>query len=80
MLLKKGASVHQRNNAGRTPLFLSANAELDEHVILLKQSGAHLHADEVSVARLHAQSSDVWSIAGVTSFQQERQDGQDSRG
>lgn len=59
MLLRKGASVHMRNNAGQTPLFLSANTELDEHVFLLKESGAHLHADEVRIARLHAQSSDV---------------------
>ena len=63
----KGASVHLRNNIGRTPLFLSAAAGLGEQVSLLKRSGAHLHADELSNARLHAQSSpDIWSVAGLT--------------
>lgn len=67
ILLRKGASVHLRNNTGRTPLFLSANAGLDEHVFLLKKSGAHLHADELGIAKLHAQSSpDIWNMAGVT--------------
>ncbi|CAD6588776.1 MAG: hypothetical protein ASARMPREDX12_003491 [Alectoria sarmentosa] len=68
ILLTKGASVHKRNNAGRTPLFLSANAGLDKQVSLLHRSGAHLHADELSIARLHAQMCpDVWSMAGVMS-------------
>ncbi|CAF9915253.1 hypothetical protein IMSHALPRED_002385 [Imshaugia aleurites] len=69
ILLTKGASVHLRNKTGRTPMFLSADAGLDEHVSLLKQSGAHLHANEMGIARLHAQvrSPDVWSMAGVTS-------------
>lgn len=67
ILLTKGASVHLRNNTGRTPLFLSASAGLNEYVFLLKRSGAHLHADELSIARLHHQRSpDVWSMAGVT--------------
>lgn len=66
MLLTKGASVHMRNCTGRTPLFLSANAGLTEHVSLLRMSGAHLHADELSIAGLHAQRSpDVWRMAGV---------------
>ena len=68
ILLIRGASVHIRNNAGRTPLFLSANTGLEGHVSLLKRSGAHIHTDEVSIAKLHAQRSpDLWSMAGVTS-------------
>ena len=67
MLLTKGASVHLRNNTGRTPLFLSANAGLKEHVFLLKSSGAHLHADESMFARFYAQNSpEIWSMAGLT--------------
>lgn len=45
-LLTKGASVHIRNKAGRTPLFLAANAGLPDHVALLVKSGAHFHAEE----------------------------------
>ena len=67
MLLTEGASVHLRNNTGRTPLFLSANAGLKEHVSLLKRSGAHLHADELIFAKFHAQHSpEIWSMAGLT--------------
>ena len=67
MLLTEGAPVHLRNNTGRTPLFLSANAGLKEHVFLLRRSGAHLHADELNSARFHAQNSEeIWSMAGLT--------------
>ncbi|KAI5310572.1 hypothetical protein KEM55_005227 [Ascosphaera atra] len=70
--LTHGGSVHRRNRAGRTPLFLAANAGLEEHVILLRKSGAHLHADERGVASLHAKKAEsskltdvarVWNIA-----------------
>ena len=65
-LLTKGASVHLRNNTGRTPLFLAANADLVEHVSLLRESGAHLHAEEIRTAKLHAQNArDVWRAAGI---------------
>ncbi|KAI4211875.1 MAG: hypothetical protein LQ351_005366 [Letrouitia transgressa] len=65
-LLLRGASVHIRNQAGRTPLFLAANAGLVDHVRLLQASGAHLHADELSTAKLHAQRNPtVWRLAGV---------------
>ena len=66
MLLLKGASVHIRNKAGRTPLFLAANAGLVEHVFLLRQSGAHLHAEELDNARLNSQRHPAtWQAAGV---------------
>lgn len=45
-LLLMGASVHVRNKARNTPLFLAENIGFEEHVKLLKKSGAHLHADE----------------------------------
>lgn len=65
MLLLKGASVHLRNKSGRTPLFLAAHAELTEHVLLLRESGAHLHADELNTAKLHAQHHpSIWRAAG----------------
>lgn len=58
--------MHLRNYAGRTPLFLAANAGLPDHVRLLRESGAHLHADEHGVAELHARRRpEVWALAGV---------------
>ncbi|KAK2861088.1 hypothetical protein FQN49_004552 [Arthroderma sp. PD_2] len=64
--LLHGSSVHLRNNTGKTPLFLSANAGLVDHVELLRRSGAHLHADELPVAELHAKRKpDIWALAGV---------------
>lgn len=50
--LKRGASVHLRNRDGRTPLFVAAKAGRIGNVRLLKESGAHLHADEMEVAKL----------------------------
>lgn len=66
MLLTNGGSVHVRNKAGRTPLFLAAKAGLVEHVRLLRASGAHLHSNEIDTARLHARRQPlVWQDAGV---------------
>ena len=66
LLLLQGASVHIRNKAGRTPLFLASNAGLKDHLALLRRSGAHLHADELETARLHAQRDDsIWRAAGM---------------
>ncbi|OAL29527.1 hypothetical protein AYO20_09167 [Fonsecaea nubica] len=67
-LLSLGASVHLRNHtgSGRTPLFLAANAGLLPHVMLLRQAGGHLHAEELETARLHAsQRPEVWKQAGL---------------
>ena len=51
---------------GRTPLFLAANARKWEQVALLRQSGAHLHPDEIATARLHAQAAPhIWEAAGI---------------
>ena len=67
ILLLKGASVHIRNKGGRTPLFLAANADLHEHVVLLRQSGAHIHADELETAKLHSRGKHAatWQLAGM---------------
>ncbi|KAK5033221.1 hypothetical protein LTS07_003522 [Exophiala sideris] len=65
-LLGLGASVHIRNNASRTPLFLAANAGLIPHVMLLRQAGAHLHQEELPTASLHAsQRPEAWKQAGL---------------
>ncbi|KEF54555.1 L-asparaginase [Exophiala aquamarina CBS 119918] len=67
-LLSLGASVHLRNHtgSGRTPLFLAANAGLLPHVMLLRQAGAHLHAEELETARLHAgQRPEIWLATGL---------------
>jgi 60kDa lysophospholipase len=45
-LLLRGASVHARNKARNTPLFLAEKVGFREHVELLEKSGAHLHAEE----------------------------------
>ncbi|KAI5281552.1 hypothetical protein KEM52_003881, partial [Ascosphaera acerosa] len=52
--LTHGSSVHRRNLAGRTPLYIAASFGLEEQVRLLRQSGAHLHAEERRIAMLHA--------------------------
>lgn len=65
-LLLQGGSVHLRNHNGRTPLFLAANAGLFEHILLLRQSGAHLHSDELPAAELLAQRRPgIWGLAGI---------------
>lgn len=51
-LLLKGASVHVRNKARNTPLFLAENIGFKEHVELLKKSGAHLHAEETEEKKM----------------------------
>ncbi|KAL6722127.1 hypothetical protein ACLMJK_001233 [Lecanora helva] len=64
MLLTNGASVHLRNRAGRTPLFVAALAQLADHVAVLKQAGAHLSAEELAAARLQAKTApNIWHVA-----------------
>ena len=50
--LTQGASVHLRNMDGHTPLYLAADAGFLDNVILLRESGAHLHAEEIDIASL----------------------------
>ena len=64
--------MHRRNNAGRTPLFLATNAGRSEHVLLLRQSGAHLHVDERGIAQLYARERpEIWRLAGVEALNRE---------
>ncbi|KAJ5176883.1 L-asparaginase 1 [Penicillium canariense] len=78
-LLSHGGSVHLRNRNGRTPLFLAANAGLSEHTLLLRQSGAHLHADERPAAELLARRRPgIWSLAGL--YPREQDEGDQSAG
>ncbi|KAI9830023.1 MAG: hypothetical protein M1819_005853 [Sarea resinae] len=68
--LSQGASVHLRNGNGHTPLFLAAAAGRAENVKLLRHSGAHLHAEEVEMARRLSGGATgaaraVWEAAGV---------------
>jgi lysophospholipase len=64
--LSQGASVHLRNRSGHTPLYLAAAAGLKDHVLVLREAGAHLHSDEMAAAELHASEGDgsasVWSL------------------
>jgi lysophospholipase len=46
-LLERGASVHERNRANNSPLFLASLSGRDEVAQLLKQAGAHLSVEEV---------------------------------
>jgi len=46
-LLKRGASVHVRNRASNTPLFLAGQVKDMGAVGLLREVGAHLHVEEV---------------------------------
>ncbi|RYP56824.1 hypothetical protein DL771_011599 [Monosporascus sp. 5C6A] len=50
-LLVRGASVHARNRANNTPLFLAQQAGNAECVALLKEAGAVLWEDEVATAK-----------------------------
>ncbi|CCX34481.1 asparaginase-domain-containing protein [Pyronema domesticum] len=69
--LGQGASVHIRNREGHTPMFLAAEAGREEHVKLLKKSGAHLHAEEKEMAgvlkkrALEAGEGGAWSWTGA---------------
>lgn len=66
LLLARAPLVHLRNNTGRTPLFLAANAGLGDHVALLRDSGPHSHVEELNVAKLHVQQNVfIWEAAGV---------------
>ncbi|TPX10931.1 uncharacterized protein E0L32_008137 [Thyridium curvatum] len=47
-LLTRGASVHVRNRANNTPLFLADKSGLEENVRLLKEAGAHLWESEMA--------------------------------
>ncbi len=51
-LLLRGASVHVRNKARNTPLFLAHKIGFREHVELLEKSGAHLHVEEAEEAEV----------------------------
>lgn len=46
-LLKRGASVHQRNRADNSPLFLATLSGKDDCAQLLKTAGAHLSVEEI---------------------------------
>lgn len=46
-LLKRGASVHERNRANNSPLFLATLSGRDECAKLLQTAGAHLSAEEL---------------------------------
>jgi lysophospholipase len=63
--LSHGASVHLRNKEGHTPLFIAAAAGLKEHVILLREAGAHLHPDEMQAATDSPEKleSECWKLA-----------------
>jgi hypothetical protein len=69
----QGASVHLRNRDARTPLFLAAKAGNIENVLLLRKSGAHLHAIELRIAGVlrrreeeeTGQISEVWELTGA---------------
>lgn len=47
-LLKRGASVHARNRAGNTPLFLARKAGAVEVIKVLEEAGGHLWVEERS--------------------------------
>ncbi|KAH6611045.1 lysophospholipase [Trichoderma cornu-damae] len=46
-LLKRGASVHERNRADNSPLFLATLSGKDDCARLLKTAGAHLFVEEI---------------------------------
>lgn len=63
-LLAKGASVHVRNHAGHTPLFLAADGGSREHVLALLEAGGHLHALELAgvLKDSHHSRNEIWKL------------------
>lgn len=53
-LLERGASVHERNRADNSPLFLATLCGKHDCAALLKQAGAHLSAQELERSRHRA--------------------------
>ncbi|KAF4120216.1 60kDa lysophospholipase [Geosmithia morbida] len=53
-LLERGASVHERNRADNTPLFLATLSGQNDCAALLRQAGAHLSAEELERGPLKA--------------------------
>ncbi|KAI9803803.1 MAG: hypothetical protein M1825_001683 [Sarcosagium campestre] len=73
--LTQGGSVHLRNRAGRTPLFLAASAGMTDQVALLRQSGAHLHSSELGRAWLQSSKNvKVWDAAGLSGIRDKKGD------
>lgn len=69
-LLIRGASVHPRNYANHTPLYLAEKMGNVENVRLLKEAGAHLwrtepHSGNVSEAGDLASTTDVASVGAA---------------
>ncbi|EOO01439.1 putative asparaginase-domain-containing protein [Phaeoacremonium minimum UCRPA7] len=56
-LLLRGASVHVRNWANNTPLFLAEKTGHSECVALLREAGAHLWEHEAALAGLTSEAS-----------------------
>lgn len=46
LLLSVGASVHARNGAGHTPLYVAVAAGLEDNAAVMRQAGGHLHSHE----------------------------------
>src|SRR5690606_31451788 len=46
-LLQRGASVHERNRADNSPLFLATLSGQEDCAALLRQAGAHLSVEEL---------------------------------
>jgi len=56
-LLTRGASVHVRNRADNTPLFLAEKSGRSDNVKLLKEAGAHLWETETAGRTTSVQTS-----------------------
>lgn len=68
-LLTRGASVHSRNRANNTPLYLAEKMGNREAVGLLKEAGAHLWVAERDGSRSTSVSASARnSVAGSVSL------------
>lgn len=68
VLLTRGASVHPRNRANNTPLYLAEKMGNDECVKLLREAGAHLWEAESS-----AKTSDAGDLASNSFVEVDRE-------
>ena len=57
-LLKRGASVHERNRADNSPLFLATLSGKEQCAELLRTAGAHLSVEEIERGPLAKYSAD----------------------
>lgn len=74
-LLIRGASVHVRNTADNTPLFLAEKVKNYEHVRLLQQAGGHLWEQETRLVQGEQSNTSGWPVGDHVAVRDDHKDG-----